>query len=350
MKKWMWLAALGAAVLALTLSRMWNQRQVKEASYSKTLLAMDTVMSLTAYGERAEEAVEAAAEEIQRLDDILSTEKDSSEISQLNAAGSFSVSEDTAQILKKAQEVYESTGGLFDVSIYPLMQLWGFPTQEYHVPTQEELTETLSLVDGSGISLDGDLVTLSEGQKIDLGGIAKGYTSAKIMRIFASYGITSGIVSLGGNVQTLGARTDGTAWQIGIQDPQKTEDSSSVLLVLETKNQAVITSGGYERYFEENGENYIHILDPRTGYPADSGLISATIVSEDGMLADALSTSIYIMGVEEASRYWREHGEDFEMLLVDEGSRIYVTEGLQDQIKSGSVQESLLTVIKREDA
>lgn len=186
-------------------------------------------------------------------------------------------------------------------------------------------------------------MTLGEGQRIDLGGIAKGYASDRVMEIYREYGVTSGMVSLGGNIQTLGAKPDGTAWKIGIRDPEteKEGDSGSgaggILLALPVENQAVITSGGYERYFEENGETYIHILDPRTGYPADSGLLSVTVVSENGMLADALSTSLYIMGAEKAAEYWRAHGSDsgnaFELILVDTFGKAYATEGLRDKIE-----------------
>lgn len=335
---------LGVLILMITAGCILQYRKGEgKTSCTKELFAMDTVMSFTAYGSKAEEAVDAAMKEIERLDALLSTGKESSEISQLNAAGSFLVSEDTKTLLKAAETVYGSTDGSFDVTIYPLMQLWGFPTGDYHVPTEAELSEVLPLVNASRIRLEGSQVTLGEGQRIDLGGIAKGYASDRVMEIYREYGVTSGMVSLGGNIQTLGAKPDGTAWKIGIRDPEteKEGDSGSgaggILLALPVENQAVITSGGYERYFEENGETYIHILDPRTGYPADSGLLSVTVVSENGMLADALSTSLYIMGAEKAAEYWRAHGSDsgnaFELILVDTFGKVYATEGLRDKIE-----------------
>ncbi|MBC5659334.1 FAD:protein FMN transferase [Anaerosacchariphilus sp. NSJ-68] len=335
---------LGVLILMITAGCILQYRKGEgETSCTKELFAMDTVMSFTAYGSKAEEAVDAAMKEIERLDALLSTGKESSEISQLNAAGSFLVSEDTKMLLKAAETVYGSTDGSFDVTIYPLMQLWGFPTGDYHVPTEAELSEVLPLVNASRIRLEGSRVTLGEGQRIDLGGIAKGYASERVMEIYREYGVTSGMVSLGGNIQTLGAKPDGTAWKIGIRDPETEKEGNSgsgaggILLALPVENQAVITSGGYERYFEENGETYIHILDPRTGYPADSGLLSVTVVSENGMLADALSTSLYIMGAEKAAEYWRAHGSDsgnaFELILVDTFGKVYATEGLRDKIE-----------------
>ena len=315
-------------------------------SATKQIYAMDTVMSITAYGKKAEEAVEAAAAEILRLDALLSTGEETSEISLLNAAGTYEVSEDTAAIIEEACVIYEETGGLFDITVYPVMQLWGFPTQEYYVPADEELAAALELVDGSLVDMDGYAVTLGEGQQVDLGGIAKGYTSNRVMEIFEEYGIKSGMVSLGGNIQTLGKKTDGTSWKIGIQNPD-TESSESVLLVLEVEDRAVITSGGYERYFEEDGETYIHIIDPRTGYPADTGLESVSIISENGMLADALSTSLFIMGLDDAIEFWRSSAGDFEMIIVTEEKEIYITEGIASDAAL-SVDEYTMKTVERQ--
>ena len=229
-------------------------------------------------------------------------------------------------------EIYKETDGLFDVTIYPLMQLWGFPTQKYHVPAESELQEALAKVDASQVVIDGDQVSLGTNQEMDLGGIAKGYTSARVMEIFREYGITSGMVSLGGNVQTLNTRPDGKPWQIGIQNPNGQQ--GSLLAVLSVENKAVITSGGYERYFEEDGNTYIHILNPKTGYPADSGLVSVSVISENGMLADALSTSLYLMGEEQAAGYWRTHADEFDMILETEDGTLYVTEGISQEIQT----------------
>ena len=147
------------------------------------------------------------------------------------------------------------------------------------------------------------------------------------MKIFANNGVTSGIISLGGNVQTLGHKPDGSLWRVGIQDP---DDTSSILATLEVADKAVITSGGYQRFFEENGVTYHHIIDPRSGYPADSGLTSVTIVSDDGTLADGLSTSLFIMGHDAAIDYWRTHSEDFDFILVSDDGSVTISAGLED--------------------
>jgi thiamine biosynthesis lipoprotein len=304
----------------------------------KELFAMDTYMTLTAYGEHGEDAVEAAAEEIDRIEKLVSTGEEDSEISQLNREGKAEVSEDTYELIERSMELGTSTDGAFDITIYPLMQAWGFTDQNFRVPEEAELKGLLKYTGRDKISLDTSTrtVSLMEGTEIDLGGIAKGYTSARIMDIFREYGVTSGIVSLGGNVQALGTKTDGTKWRVAIENPDKEEDYIGILSI---EDKAVITSGGYERYFEEDGVTYHHILDPETGYPAESGLTSVTIVSEDGTMADGLSTSLFIMGKEKAVDYWSARSDEFDMILVDDHGKILVTEGIADDFESDNEVE-----------
>ncbi len=301
---------------------------------TKELFAMDTYMTLTAYGDQAEEAVDQAAEEIKRLDSALSTGNEESQVSKLNANGGGSLTEDTKYLFEKSMDLYESTDGLFDIAIYPVMEAWGFPTQDYKVPDKTELQNLLALTDASKIQYKEEENSVSfeeEGMKIDFGGIAKGYTSSRIMKIYKDLGVTSGLVNLGGNVQALGTKPDGSKWKVGIQDPEGKEDYLGTLSIMD---QAVITSGGYERYFEEDGKTYHHIIDPRTGYPADSGLISVTIVSSDGTLADGLSTSLFIMGKDKAIEYWRNHSQEFDGILETEDGTLYVTEGIEDEFEA----------------
>lgn len=310
------------------------------ASASQDVFAMDTYMTVTAYGERAQEAVTASVDEINRLDHLLSTETEESEIYIVNHNGSEILSEDTGALIEKALEISKDTEGLFDISIYPLMVEWGFTTQQYQVPNAKRLKQLLKQVDYTKLQYDPEtkLLALSGDMQIDLGGIAKGYTSGRIMDIFREYGIQSGMVSLGGNVQVYGTKTDGDPWRVAIRDPNATEESVYAG-VLETQDRAVITSGGYERYFEMDGQVWHHILDPRTGYPADHGLTSVTIVSPDGTLADGLSTSLFIMGKEKALEYWRNHAQEFEMILMEQNGTITVTEGLEQKFTSDNSYE-----------
>lgn len=304
----------------------------KETEASKDLFAMDTYMTLTAYGEHAQEAVDKAAERVEALDALLSTGNENSEIYQLNQNGEATLSEEGGYLVERALELYKKTEGAFDIAIYPVMQAWGFPTQDYHVPDDDTLKEKLALADASKVNYDKDTRKIffdQDGMEIDLGGIAKGYTSSQIMQIYQDCGVTSGLVNLGGNVQALGGKNDGSKWRVAIQSPDDTEE---YLGILEIEDQAVITSGGYERYFEEDGVTYHHIIDPATGYPADSGLISVTIVSDDGTLADGLSTSLFIMGEEKAAQFWRENSDEFEAIMETSDGELYVTEGIADSL------------------
>jgi len=318
-------AVAGLALLALAAAG-WYFRA--DRVYTEQLYAMDTVMGFTAYGPHGRRAVKDAVKEIQRLDALLSTGSADSEVSRLNRDGGGAVSEDTARLLDAAGRVYTDTGGLFDCTIYPLMGLWGFPTGDYHVPEAGELAAVLPLVDQSRLRYGGGEAALGEGQQIDFGGIAKGYAAERVIEIFQERGVESGMVSLGGNVQTLGTKPDGSPWRIGVRDPEGAQ--GSYLAVLPVEDRAVVTSGGYERYFEQDGKTYIHILDPRTGRPAESDLLSVTVVSKDGTAADGLSTALYIMGLEGAADFWRSRAGQFDLVLVAADGSVYITEGVQD--------------------
>lgn len=345
---------LAAAALLLFAGCLIQTNKKEDPSYpdpyTGELFAMDTVMTFTAYGEGRKEAVEAAKKEVQRLDALLSTGKKDSEISELNEHGEAVLSENVADLLARANEFYQKTGGIYDCTIYPVMELWGFPTQNYHVPTKTELVAALRLVDGSGVVLSGrersesgsgsgEKASLLSGQKIDLGGIGKGFASDRLMEVFSRYKISSAIVSLGGNVQVLNKKPDGKPWKVGIRDPD--DSHGAILGIVELVNQAAVTSGGYERYFEEDGKTYIHIIDPRTGQPVENDLSSVTILSSDGTLADALSTSLYIMGLEEAVAYWRASEDPFEAIFVKKDGSVAVTQGIADSFQTDRKVEIL---------
>lgn len=313
---------------------------------SQEIFAMDTYMTVTAYGDNAQKGVTDAVAEIQRLDNLLSIGKEDSEISKLNKSGSAALSDDTAVMVAKALDLYKSTGGAFDITVLPLMELWGFTTQEYYVPTEDEIQSTLQRVGADKLTWDESTKTLTLGdkQEIDLGGIAKGFTSSRIMEIFKKDGVTCGMVSLGGNVHLLGTKQDGSAWRVGIQDPNNTDD---MLGVLEANDCAVITSGAYERNFEKDGVTYHHIIDPATGKPSNSGLTSVTIVSKDGTLADGLSTSLFVMGKDKAIAYWKQHADEFDTILVDKDRNVYITEGIAGNFSPDSVSAEQVHTIEK---
>ena len=313
---------------------------------SQEIFAMDTYMTVTAYGDNAQKGVTDAVAEIQRLDNLLSIGKEDSEISKLNKSGCAALSDDTAVMVAKALDLYKSTGGAFDITVLPLMELWGFTTQEYYVPTEDEIQSTLQRVGADKLTWDESTKTLTLGnkQEIDLGGIAKGFTSSRIMEIFKKDGVTCGMVSLGGNVHLLGTKQDGSAWRVGIQDPNNTDD---MLGVLEANDCAVITSGAYERNFEKDGVTYHHIIDPATGKPSNSGLTSVTIVSKDGTLADGLSTSLFVMGKDKAIAYWKQHADEFDTILVDKDRNVYITEGIAGNFSPDSVSAEQVHTIEK---
>lgn len=307
---------------------------------SGEVYAMDTYMTYTLYGDRAQEAADEVLKEIERLDALLSTEQAQSEIYILNQNKGGVLSEDTAFLWDYSRRISDETQGAFAVGIYPVMKLWGFGEEKQQVPDEEALKEVLPFVDLAKAEWteQSKLLTLPEGAAVDFGGIAKGYTGYRLRELLKQFGIEHALINLGGNVQLIGSKPDGTSYRIGIKDPM---GGASPVGVLSVKDVAVISSGGYERYFEEGGIRYHHIIDPATGYPAESGLASVTIVAEDGTLADAYSTALYVMGLDKACSFWRERPETFQAVFVTEEGKILITKGLEGVFTSPSKYETI---------
>ena len=321
-----------------------------EARESIQVIAMDTAMLITTYGERSPAAAYACEDVIRDLEKQLSRTDPDSAVSRLNAAGTLELGEldeELIPILSAAEAYRRETDGAFDITIAPVVAAWGFAGgEEYRVPGEAELQELLERVDGSAVRVEDRTVTLGPGQAIDLGGLAKGYAADKILGVLQEYEVPRANISLGGNVLAYGGRPDGTPWRVGIQDPARVGEPNAFAGVLELTDSFAVTSGGYQRYFEENGKTYHHIIDPATGYPADSGLTSVTVVAAlgegdgsgfPGTMCDAYSTALFIMGEEQALAFWRdetrwgEQGCPFGLVLVTEDGRVLVTEGLADR-------------------
>ena len=314
--------------------------------HTEYLFAMDTVMTLTAYGTKAEEGLKTVEADLKALEGRLSVTDASSEIWRINHSGGqpVSVSEDTAGLLALALELGERTEGDLDISVYPVVKAWGFTTDQYQVPDGDELEKLLDRVDYSAVYLDGQTVTLPDGMELDLGSIAKGYAGAKAAETLRAAGVRSALLNLGGNVQTVGERPDGSPWRVGVTDPSDPETNIGVIEVL--ADEALVTSGGYQRYFEEDGKTYWHILDPATGYPADSGLLSVTVIGEDGAVCDGLSTALFVMGADKASDYWRSWG-GFEAVFITDSGEIMITEGLENRFtRSEKYADAPLAVVR----
>lgn len=310
-----------------------------------TVFAMDTVMDLTIYG--GEEQLAAAQTRIKELESKLSVTDENSEVYAVNHNGGGTLSADTADLLGRALELCGRTGGALDVSIYPVVRAWGFTTGEYRVPGEEELEELLAHVDYTQIGFgeeDGQ-VTLAPGMEMDLGSVAKGYTGDQVISLLREGGVTSALLNLGGNVQALGSKPDGSPWRIAVRNPF----GDGYAGILEVDDQAVITSGGYERYFEADGQTYWHIIDPVTGASVRNGLVSVTIVGDSGLVCDGLSTALFVMGLEDAVEFWRA-ADDFETILIAEGGQIYITEGLEAVFSLPDQASGLegVTVIRRD--
>lgn len=312
---------------------------------TSSFFAMDTVMELTLYGDETQ--LDAAQTCVETLEAALSVTREDSEIYAINHNGSGVLSAQTADLLYQSLALCSRTDGALDLSIYPVVRAWGFTTGEYRVPDPGELAALLANVDYTRILLDmpSGRVDLPVGMEIDLGSVAKGYAGDRVTELLRENGVTSALLNLGGNVQALGAKPDGSPWRVAVRDPF----GSGYAGILEITDQAVVTSGGYERYFVEDGQTYWHILDPADGTPAHSGLASVTIVGSSGLVCDGLSTALFVMGLDSAAELWRA-SDDFEAVLITEDGRIHITEGLENafSLSDGQADDSgLLTVIRR---
>lgn len=326
---WRIVYAVVAVLIIIVCAVCLQRRQASQTSYTKELFAMDTFFVLRAYGPGAEEALAACEGRVAELESLLSVTREGSDIRRINQGEHFTVSGDTFSVITSALKLGGETEGALDITLYPVLREWGFTTGEYQIPQAETLQALLEKVDYRTVSLDGGALTVSmpEGVELDLGAVAKGYTGDCLLALLKERGVTSAMLDLGGNIQVLGEKPDGSAWRVAVRNPF---DMSSSLGVLEVRDKAVITSGNYERYFVgEDGNIYWHILNPSDGYPADSGLAAVTIVGDSGVRCDGLSTALFVMGKDAAVDYWRQH-RDFEMLLVTEDAHLYMTERLTE--------------------
>ena len=311
---------------ALTLLFLSGCTSQTVSESQKDFFAMDTIMDFTIYGQ--EDLLDQTESMIRSLEAEMSVTDPDSEIAVINENGYGKVTGDTSDLISAALSLCKRTDGALDISVYPIVHVWGFTTGNYQVPDDASIQALLPLVDYTQIDYQQDSgdIHLPDGMEIDLGSVAKGYAGQKAADFLKENGVTSGLLSLGGNIQAIGSKPDGSPWKIGIQDPFQNE---SPMMVLSVTDKSVVTSGGYERYFQQDGKTYWHIMDPSTGYPAENGLVSVTIVGTDGMLCDGLSTSLFVMGLEKAADFWGS-SDDFDAVFVTEDQTVYITEGLAD--------------------
>ncbi len=301
-------------------------------SRSETIFAMDTVMDLTAYGPHAQDALEAATAELSRIEALISAQREGSDLFSVNAAAQSGgeaatpVTEETAALLARTLALCADTDGALDVTIYPAVEAWGFYSGDYRVPAASDLEALRAQVDYRQVAVDGTSV-VTHGQKLDLGAVGKGYAADQVTALWRELGLTSGLLNLGGNIQCLGAKPDGSDWVIGVRDPA----GEGTLCTVTGQDMAVVTSGAYQRNFTQDGVTYHHILDPATCAPAESGAASVTVIGPSGLICDALSTALFVMGPDRASDYWQQR-QDFDMIYYTQDGDLFYTSGLEGRL------------------
>lgn len=293
---------------------------------------MGTHLVIKAWGESARQAAVGALKEVRRIEGLMSAFRRSSDVCRLNRHAGVSpvrISPDTMRVLEYAIEVSHMSFGAFNVTAGPLISLWRKSIAGSVLPSGSMLERAMSLSDISSLKLEPDrgrAYLCLRGQSVDLGGIAKGYASDKAMDVFRRFGLRSGLIDIGGNVAVHGAREDGRPWRVGVQSPGG--ERGEVLGAAEVVDKAVVTSGDYERFCEVGGEKYHHIIDPRTGYPAKSGLRSVTVVADRGLVADAISTAAFVLGPVEGAELIRKTGAD--AVFVTDSGDVCATRGILD--------------------
>ena len=372
------LTVLMALVLALS---GCGKQTVQE---SAQLLTMDTVMTLTVYG-TDKAACQAVLQESQdRLYDLdrrlSATAQEGSDVYALNHVGGrpVALTGDTAQLLGKALDLCAMTDGALDLTAYSAVEAWGFTSGDSRVPGQTELDALAAKIDYTQVKLDRDSsqASLPDGMALDLGAVAKGWAGDILSQLVRDAdGVDGALLNLGqSTIQTVGARPDGSAWRIGIQDPlgegtalaelkqQQTAQTGDVsqappiqteqgsyLGVLELTDRAMSTSGGYQRCFVQDDEIYWHILDPKTAAPARTGLASVTVVADSGLLCDGLSTALFVMGLDRGVQFWqtwRDHDDvRFEGIFITDDGSVYLTPGLADAFTLADGQSREVTVL-----
>ncbi len=336
------LCAISFVLMAISVSGCTK----KERIYKESRTAMYTTCTITVLShspDKAKEAIDAGFAEIKRLEALLNYYSTDSEITAINNNAGKSpvkVSKETLDIIAKALAIAEATGGAFNPTIGPVMKLWEFSRQEpeHPIPSGQIISETLKLVDYSRINInevDSEIFLMDEGMEIDLGGIAKGYAADKAIWTIRAAGISSALVSIAGDIKGTGLKIDNKPWRVGVQDPRSKSSESQekeykIITTINLSDKAISTSGDYQRFFFKDGKRYHHIIDPRTGYPTESSLISVSVMASEGYMADGLSTGIFILGPERGIVLLESMHLDG--IIVDKDKKVYITENLRGEI------------------
>lgn len=291
--------------------------------------AMDTYVSLSADNS---DGFESTQQYVKELENKLSRTKEQSEIFKLSEDGQTVLSKDTAYVLQKALEVSENTDGAFDVCLGQITDLWDITSGKNTVPDGESIEIAKNKSGHEKLVLDGLFASVNDGAKVDLGGVAKGYCAEKCVQILKENGAQNACISLGGNVAVCGSSKNNIAnnksgWNVGIKNPDSQDD---IIGHVNVTDKVVAVSGDYERFFERDGQKYHHIFDVKTGFPSQSDVRSVAVICRDGLVADALSTALFVMGLDKAEEFYNAKLYDFEAVFILEDASIYITKGIED--------------------
>ncbi len=318
-------------ILILLLSTSGCQ---KRSLPPQSQLQLGTVCTINLFEAGTTELYIQMFQRLKEIEQVFSTKLAASTLSQVNQAAGIAavvVPEELVLVLQEALRIAERTGGAFDPTVGPLVRLWDIGGDNSRVPSPEEIDHARSLVDWRLVEIDPAASTVylpKQGMALDLGGIAKGYAADQLVAIAQESGLERALIDLGGNIYAYGTKADGSSWRVGVKDPAN--PTGSPALALSVWNRSVVTSGMYERFFEQEGIRYHHILNPATGYPIQNDIQSVTIVSTSSLLADALSTSVFILGRERGLRLLES--EAAEGVIIGEDRGVYATSGLTNQL------------------
>ena len=324
------LIILAALVTALSCS------YGKDPVFRKTMPLMDTIVSITVVarsGEAAEKAIEKTFAEIARFGDLINFYADTSELSEINRNAGIrgvKVSPETLDVIEKAVFVAERSGGAFDPTIGPIVRLWDFPHKKK--PDETELAQALPLVNFRDIHIDRTAATVflkRKGMMIDLGGIAKGYAADLAVGSLKKAGIQSGLVAIAGDIRTFGLKPDREPWTIGIKNPRQTGEKDEIIAKIRLSDKAISTAGDYERSFLAEGKRYHHLLDPKSGYPAELSR-SVSVIAEKGVMTDGFDNAVFILGPEKGMKLMKEMGMD--AMIIDRSGAIHMTDAVKERI------------------
>ena len=320
--------------LILSLLTGCSQKEQIRGPLTKSNYILGTLIEITLYDNQDVKIIDEAFDRIKDIENKMTINSENpSQITRLNdASGSHEVelSEDTFYVLEKGKYYSQLSEGEFDITIGPIVKLWNIGTEYAAIPDPKILAESLKLVDYNKLSLNSEKHTAkleTSGMKVDLGAIAKGYAADEVASILRSHGVKHAIINLGGNILAVGANINGNPWKIGIQNPFNPR--GDYLGIAKVDNKTVVTSGIYERYFEQDGKRYHHIIEPKTGYPADNGIAGVSIITDKSIDGDGLSTSIFLLGLDKGMKLI-ESLDNTEAVFITTDKKVYITKGLKD--------------------